>query len=260
MQIRQVAQKLEPFKYWALGGWRQQEISAIHYKSPLTRKFCEMARKSVKLKYRGIVGTFKNGYLIRFRNSYQHFKYYLNDIDIAFSVISFSYRTLTAISIFCLSLSIGVIACNTIKMFLLSRLRKIKGVFLSIFVFIFFVCFLYRKLFLSVDTETNTDPRRTLNNHITICHWNLNSISVHNFAEVQLLKVYSAVHKFDIECLSETYLKSSFPIDDNKMDILGYIKVRDDHPANSKSGGVCMYYKNCLPLKVLDIIFLHESI
>ena len=34
--------------------------------------------------------------------------------------------------------------------------------------------------------------------------------------------------------------------------------VRADHPANSKRGGVCMYYKNCLPLKVLDTRFLHE--
>ena len=29
---------------------------------------------------------------------------------------------------------------------------------------------------------------------------------------------------------------------------------------NSKRGVACMYYKNCLPLKVLDIRFLHESI
>ena len=36
--------------------------------------------------------------------------------------------------------------------------------------------------------------------------------------------------------------------------------VRADHPANSKRGCVCMYYKNCLPLKVLDIRFLYESI
>ena len=36
--------------------------------------------------------------------------------------------------------------------------------------------------------------------------------------------------------------------------------VRVDHPANSKRGVVFMYYKNCLPLKVLDIRFLHESI
>ena len=36
--------------------------------------------------------------------------------------------------------------------------------------------------------------------------------------------------------------------------------IRADHPANSKRGGACMYYKNCLPLKVLDIRFLRESI
>ena len=36
--------------------------------------------------------------------------------------------------------------------------------------------------------------------------------------------------------------------------------VRADHPANSKRGGVCVYYKNCLPLKVLDVILLYESI
>ena len=35
---------------------------------------------------------------------------------------------------------------------------------------------------------------------------------------------------------------------------------RADHPANSKRGGVCMYYKNCLPLNVHDARFLHESI
>ena len=86
------------------------------------------------------------------------------------------------------------------------------------------------------------------------------SISAHNFAKVKLLKAYLAVHKFDIVCLSETYLNSSFPFDDDNLYIPGYIMIRADHPANSKRGGVCMYYKNCLSLKVLDIRFLHETI
>ena len=206
------------------------------------------------------MGTFNSRYLIRFRNSYQHFKYYLNDIDIAFGVISFYCSILTTISIFFLSLIFGIFVCNTIKIFLFSRFRKIKGVFVSIFVFTFFVSFFSRKLLLSGDIETNTGPRRTLNNHFTICHWNLNSISAHNFVKVQLLKAYLAVRKFDIVCLSETYLNSSFPFDDDNLDRPGCIMVRADHPANSKRGGVCMYYKNCLKLKVLNIRFLHESI
>ena len=127
--------------------------------------------------------------------------------------------------------------------------------FFNVFVFPFFISLFSRKLFLSGDIETNPGSNRNLNNHFTICHWNLNSISAHNF-----VKAYLAVHKFDIVCLSETYLNSGFPFADDKVDIPGYIMVRFDHPANSKCGGVCMQYKNCLPLKVLDIRFLHESI
>ena len=74
------------------------------------------------------------------------------------------------------------------------------------------------------------------------------------------LKAYLAVQKFDIVCFSETYLDSSFTFDDDNLEILDCVRVRADHPANSKRGGVSMYYKNCLPLKVLDNRFLHESI
>ena len=188
----------------------------------------------------------------RFRNSYQHFKYYLDDINIAFGVASFSCSILTTISLIFLSLSFWIFVCNTIKIFLFSRFREIKGVFVSIFGSKFFVAFLSRKLFLSGDNETNPEPWRSLSNHF-------NSISAHNFAKVQLLKEYLAVHKFDDVCLSEPYLNSSFPDNDN-LDIPGYIMVRNVHPTNGKCGDVCMYYKNCISLKVLDIRFLHESI
>ena len=66
---------------------------------------------------------------------------------------------------------------------------------------------------------------RDLNYHFVICHSNLNSISAHDFAKVQLWKAYLPVHKFDIVCLSETYLNSSFPFDDDNLDIPGYIMV-----------------------------------
>ena len=174
--------------------------------------------------HRGTVGTSNNGYLIRFRNSYQHFKYYLNDINFAFGVISFSCSILATISIFFLSLSVEFFVCITVKnIFLFSRFEKIKEALVSISVFTFFVSFF---------------PR----NHFIICHWNLNSISVHNCAKVQLLKAYLAVHKFDTVCRSETYLNSTFSFDDDSLDISSYIMVTADHPANSKRGSVCMYF------------------
>ena len=33
---------------------------------------------------------------------------------------------------------------------------------------------------------------------------------------------------------------------------------RADHPSNVKRGGICIYYKNCLPLKVANIQYLEE--
>ena len=78
--------------------------------------------------------------------------------------------------------------------------------------------------------------------------------------KISLLKAYITVHKFDIICLSETYLDSSTRHDDENLEIPGYDIARADHPTNTKRGGVCIYYKKCLPLRILNIIFLNECI
>ena len=113
---------------------------------------------------------------------------------------------------------------------------------------------------LSGDVETNPGPKRNSTETFSFCHWNLNSISSHNYVKISLLKAYITVHKFDIICLSETYLDSSTRHDDENLEIPGYDIARADHPTNTKRGGVCIYYKKCLPLRVLNIIFLNECI
>ena len=44
------------------------------------------------------------------------------------------------------------------------------------------------------------------------------------------------------------------------MEFPGYNLIRADHPSNNKRGGVCIYYKNTLPLKLLSINYLQECI
>ena len=44
------------------------------------------------------------------------------------------------------------------------------------------------------------------------------------------------------------------------MEILGYDLIWANQPSNSKRGGVCIYYRNSLPLKILDIFYLQECI
>ena len=68
-------------------------------------------------------------------------------------------------------------------------------------------------------------------------------LSAHNYAKLFFFKAYIATHKFDIICISETYLDSSTPSDDNNLEISGYTLVRSDHLSNNKRDGVCIYYK-----------------
>ena len=58
-------------------------------------------------------------------------------------------------------------------------------------------------------------------------------------------------------CLPEAYLDSSISDDDDNLEILGYDLFRTDHPSNTKQGGVCIYHRNSLPLKILNIQYLH---
>ena len=94
----------------------------------------------------------------------------------------------------------------------------------------------------------------------SIGHWCLNSLIALNFTKVALLKTYLPVQRFDIFCISETYLSSSITEDNGSLRIPGYDLIRSDHPSNNKRGGVAIYYKKNLPLKLIDINYLSESI
>ena len=82
----------------------------------------------------------------------------------------------------------------------------------------------------------------------------------HNYIKFPLLRAYLVFHKFDIICHSETYLNSSTPPHDETLQISGYNLVRSDHPFNSKRGGVCINYKNYLPLRIISVNYLSECI
>ena len=58
---------------------------------------------------------------------------------------------------------------------------------------------------------------------------------------MQLWKAYVTVQKFDMICLSETYLDSSTVFDNDNLEILDYNLVCSDHPFINKCGGVCIY-------------------
>ena len=67
------------------------------------------------------------------------------------------------------------------------------------------------------DTEKNSAPKKGFSQMFSIGHWNLNSLVAHNFTKVALLKAYLSVRKFDVFCISETYLNSSILEDGDSL-------------------------------------------
>ena len=111
-------------------------------------------------------------------------------------------------------------------------------------IIIIILTFLYIFTFLLChgDIELNPGPKRLKPNYLSICYWNLNSISAHNFSKIAQLKAYSSVYKHYFVCLSETYLDSSTPLNANSLQIEGCNLVRADRPNDVKRGGLCIYY------------------
>ena len=58
----------------------------------------------------------------------------------------------------------------------------------------------------------------------------------------------------------KTYLDCNTPIDHENLEISGYTLGRSDHPSNTKRRSICLYYKNNLPLRVINIGYLKECL
>ena len=56
------------------------------------------------------------------------------------------------------------------------------------------------------------------NQSFSVCYWNLNSsISAHNYIKISLLRAYISTHKWDVICISETYLDSETSDNDDDL-------------------------------------------
>ena len=85
------------------------------------------------------------------------------------------------------------------------------------FILIYYLLWCSSLILLSRDIKINPGPISSSRQCFSICHWNLNSITAHNYAKLSLLTVYSLVHGFDIIPLSEIYLNSETPPNDTRL-------------------------------------------
>ena len=84
----------------------------------------------------------------------------------------------------------------------------------------YFVCCMALTSFICGDVELNPGPKNTKSYHFSLHYWNLNSLLTHDFSKLSLIETYNTHHNFDMICLSETYLDSSYADDDIRLNSL----------------------------------------
>ena len=52
------------------------------------------------------------------------------------------------------------------------------------------------------DIDINPGPQKLKPKSLLVCHWNLNSLSAHNFSTLTQLKAYISMFKHDFICIS----------------------------------------------------------
>ena len=120
---------------------------------------------------------------------------------------------------------------------------------------------LFFTLLLSCHRDIKSNPGRKKSGNcqpLEFCHWNLNSILSENCFKVSLLKSFNALHNYDFICLSETFLSSAVSSTFNSLNIAGYNIVQSDRPSGLKRGGVCRYFQEGLPIRILKMTPMTE--
>ena len=70
----------------------------------------------------------------------------------------------------------------------------------------------------------------------------------------------NTINKFDIICVSGSYLDSTLSSDNEDITIKGYKFVRADHPNNIKRGGVCAHFRESLPDHLSECLILEVNL
>ena len=81
---------------------------------------------------------------------------------------------------------------------------------------------------------------------------NLNSTPAHNFQKLELLQSYTWSNKVDILCLFEAFPNLDTSCKDVNLQLPGFSLTTADHLSNTRRGQVCIYYRNFLPLKLIN--------
>ena len=79
-----------------------------------------------------------------------------------------------------------------------------------------------------------------------------------NFQRVRLIEAHNAIFNYDLISICETSLNDSVELSESLLK--DYTFVHANNPANTRRGGVGLFYKNSLPVIVRKDLSFAESI
>ena len=128
----------------------------------------------------------------------------------------------------------------------------------------FFLCYYDLIIILSSDIETHPGPcprpfcSGFNDGFLSFCNWNVNTLIKNEFERVTCIEAHNSLYNYDIISLCETSLNKDIKVPENILK--GYHFFSSDHPSGDKKGGVGIFYKETLPLKIRNDLSFDESI
>ena len=112
-------------------------------------------------------------------------------------------------------------------------------------------------IILSNDINLNPGPNHQ-NNLFNFMSWNVNSLAKNNFQRVRLLEAHNSIFNYDLISICETSLNDSVELPESLLN--DYTFIPANNPVNTRNGGMGLFYKNSLPVKVRNDLSFDESI
>ena len=92
-------------------------------------------------------------------------------------------------------------------------------------------------------------------------NWNCNSLAKEDFHRLSLIEAQNSIFNYDLISLCETSLNDQVSLPDPQEYLNNeYTFIPANKPNNTRHGGVGLFYKNSLPLKVRNDLSFEESI
>ena len=121
-----------------------------------------------------------------------------------------------------------------------------------------FLLFTLCILLIIAGVEQNPGPA---SKNLSFAVWNLDSLPARDFARIPLIESLQAEYKFDIFGICESALTADITNNDILIDGFSPDPIRDDKADNTRNGGVCLYFRENLPIKSRpDLATIPETI